>query len=107
DRHTPVPVARDHAQRRVEELLATLARRQTGRVGAAGSARHGRQGARRHPHATRYSVCVERGQLSMRPAKKTIERLRERARLLGEKHTTLAERYVEEGVLMDEHPSIH
>lgn len=43
----------------------------------------------------------------MRPSKRTLERLRERARLLGEKHTTLAERYVEEGVLMDEHPNIH
>lgn len=50
---------------------------------------------------------IERGQLSMRPSKRTLERLRERARLLGEKHTTLAERYVEEGVLMDEHPNIH
>jgi len=49
----------------------------------------------------------ERGQLSMRPSKRTLERLRERARLLGEKHTTLAERYLEEGVIMDEHPSIH
>jgi uncharacterized protein (DUF433 family) len=43
----------------------------------------------------------------MRPSKRTLERLRERARLLGEKHTTLAERYLEEGVLMDEHPNIH
>jgi uncharacterized protein (DUF433 family) len=43
----------------------------------------------------------------MRPSKRTLERLRERARLLGQKHTTLAERYVEEGVLMDEHPNIH
>lgn len=50
---------------------------------------------------------VERGQLSMRPTKRTLERLRERARLLGERHTTLAERYVEEGVLMDEHPNVH
>lgn len=50
---------------------------------------------------------VERGQLSMRPSKRTLERLRERARLLGERHTTLAERYLEEGVLMDEHPDIH
>jgi len=48
-----------------------------------------------------------RGQLSMRPTKQTLERLRERARLLGEKHTTLAERYLEEGVLMDEHPDVH
>jgi uncharacterized protein (DUF433 family) len=43
----------------------------------------------------------------MRPTKRTLERLRERARLLGEKHTTLAERYLEEGVLMDEHPNVH
>ncbi|MHB8692571.1 MAG: hypothetical protein ACYDHH_15140 [Solirubrobacteraceae bacterium] len=49
----------------------------------------------------------ERGQLSMRPSKRTLERLRERARLLGEKHTTLAERYLEEGVIMDDHPGIH
>ena len=49
----------------------------------------------------------ERGQLSMRPSKRTLERLRERARLLGERHTTLAERYLEEGVVMDEHPGIH
>jgi uncharacterized protein (DUF433 family) len=49
----------------------------------------------------------ERGQLSMRPSKRTLDRLRERARLLGEKHTTLAERYLDEGVVMDEHPGIH
>lgn len=42
----------------------------------------------------------------MRPSVKTLDRLRERARLLGEKHTVLAERYLEEGVLMDEHPNI-
>src|SRR5437660_10077467 len=49
----------------------------------------------------------ERGQLSMRPSAEILERLRERARLLGEKHTVLAERYLEEGVVMDEHPGIH
>lgn len=49
----------------------------------------------------------ERGQLSLRPSKRTLERLRERARLLGEKHTTLAERYLQEGVIMDEQPNIH
>lgn len=43
----------------------------------------------------------------MRPSKRTLERLREHARLIGEKHTTLAERYLEEGVVMDEHPNIH
>jgi uncharacterized protein (DUF433 family) len=62
-------------------------------------------------HAAYYTVCVasesERGQLSMRPSKRTLERLRQRARLLGEKHTTLAERYLEEGVIMDEHPGVH
>ena len=48
----------------------------------------------------------ERGQLSMRPTKQTLEHLRDRARFLGQKHTVLAERYLEEGVLMDEHPGI-
>jgi uncharacterized protein (DUF433 family) len=43
----------------------------------------------------------------MRPSVKTLDRLRERARLLGEKHTVLAERYLKEGVLMDEHQNIH
>lgn len=42
----------------------------------------------------------------MRPSVRTLERLRERARLLGERHTALAERYLEEGVRMDEHPNI-
>jgi uncharacterized protein (DUF433 family) len=43
----------------------------------------------------------------MRPRKTTLERLRRRARLSGEPRTTLAERYVEEGLLMDEVPGIH
>ena len=58
----------------------------------------------------RYSVFMsgdKRGQLSLRPSVRTLERLRERARLLGQRHTALAERYVAEGVLMDEHPGIH
>ena len=42
----------------------------------------------------------------MRPPAKMLTRLRERARLLGERHTTLAERYLAEGILMDEHPNI-
>jgi uncharacterized protein (DUF433 family) len=42
----------------------------------------------------------------MRPSLLTLKRLRERARLLEERHTVLAERYLEEGVLMDEHPGI-
>jgi uncharacterized protein (DUF433 family) len=50
---------------------------------------------------------MERGQLSLRPSAATLARLRERARLLGQKHTVLAERYVAEGVLMDEHPGIY
>jgi hypothetical protein len=60
-------------------------------------------------HTMCYCVCMspERGQLSLRPSARTLERLRERARLLGQKHTVLAERYVAEGVLMDEHPGIH
>jgi hypothetical protein len=33
--------------------------------------------------------------------------LRERARLTGQKHTTLAGRYLREGLAMDEHPGIH
>jgi len=43
----------------------------------------------------------------MRPATTILARLRDRARLTGQRHTTLAERYLEEGVLMDEHPAIH
>jgi len=43
----------------------------------------------------------------MRPSTKVLVRLRERARLRGERHTTLAERYLAEGILMDEHPNIH
>jgi uncharacterized protein (DUF433 family) len=50
---------------------------------------------------------LERGQLSLRPSAQTLERLREQARLLGQKHTVLAERYVAEGVLMDQHPGVH
>lgn len=43
----------------------------------------------------------------MRPTAATIERLRDRARLTGQRHTALAERYLEEGLAMDEHPGIH
>jgi uncharacterized protein (DUF433 family) len=50
---------------------------------------------------------LERGQLSLRPSAQVLARLRERARLMGQKHTNLAERYVAEGLLMDEHPGIH
>jgi uncharacterized protein (DUF433 family) len=61
-------------------------------------------------HTLCYIVCmpgVERGQLSLRPPARILQRLRERARLLGQKHTVLAEWYVAEGLLMDEHPGIH
>lgn len=60
-------------------------------------------------HALQYNVCVsrsERGQLSLRPPRRTLERLLQRARLLDEKPTVLAERYLEEGMRMDEHPDI-
>lgn len=50
---------------------------------------------------------AERGQLSLRPATRILEALRDRARLEGERHTVLAERYLREGVLMAEHPGIH
>jgi uncharacterized protein (DUF433 family) len=43
----------------------------------------------------------------MRPALTTLERLRRRARLAGEPRTALAERYLDEGLAMDEFPGIH
>lgn len=43
----------------------------------------------------------------MRPKSRTLERLRRRARLSGQTRTTLAERYLDEGLLMDEVPGIH
>ncbi len=42
----------------------------------------------------------------MRPPLVTLERLRQRARLSGEPRTRLAERYLNEGLLMDEFPGI-
>jgi uncharacterized protein (DUF433 family) len=42
----------------------------------------------------------------MRPPLATLERLRYRARLSGEPRTRLAERYLSEGLLMDEFPGI-
>jgi uncharacterized protein (DUF433 family) len=48
-----------------------------------------------------------RGHLSIRPRESTLERLRIRARLAGEQRTTLAERYLREGLLMDEFPGTH
>jgi hypothetical protein len=43
----------------------------------------------------------------MRPTRATLERLRRRARLSGQPRTTLAERYLDEGLLMDEVPGIY
>jgi uncharacterized protein (DUF433 family) len=43
----------------------------------------------------------------MRPRKATLERLRRQARLSGEPRTTLAERYLDEGLLMEEVPGIY
>lgn len=43
----------------------------------------------------------------MRPKRATLERLRQRARIAGQPRTTLAERYVDEGLLMDEVPGVH
>lgn len=43
----------------------------------------------------------------MRPTKTTLERLRRRARLSGQPRTTLAERYLDEGLQMDEVPGIY
>ncbi len=52
-------------------------------------------------------MAAVRGHLSIRPRESTLERLRIRARLAGEQRTTLAERYLREGLLMDEFPGIH
>jgi uncharacterized protein (DUF433 family) len=52
-------------------------------------------------------MAAVRGHLSIRPLESTLERLRIRARLAGEQRTTLAERYLREGLLMDEFPGIH
>jgi uncharacterized protein (DUF433 family) len=43
----------------------------------------------------------------MRPQESTLERLSVRARLTGQQRTALAERYLREGLLMDEFPGIH
>lgn len=43
----------------------------------------------------------------MRPRRGTLERLRRRARLSGQTRTTLAERYLDEGLSMDEVPGIY
>jgi uncharacterized protein (DUF433 family) len=38
---------------------------------------------------------------------RTLERLKQRAREVGARQGTLAERYIEEGMRTDEHPGIH
>jgi uncharacterized protein (DUF433 family) len=43
----------------------------------------------------------------MRPRASTLQRLSVRARLVGQQRTALAERYLSEGLLMDEFPGIH
>lgn len=43
----------------------------------------------------------------MRPHVSTLERLSVHARLTGQQRTALAERYLREGLLMDEFPGIH
>jgi uncharacterized protein (DUF433 family) len=43
----------------------------------------------------------------MRPQESTLERLSVRARLAGQQRTALAERYLREGLLMDDFPGIH
>lgn len=42
----------------------------------------------------------------MRPSNLVLERLREQAHISGEPHTTLAERYLEEGLMMERHPGV-
>lgn len=48
-----------------------------------------------------------RGHLSMRPSRRTLDLLDQRARLADQPRTTLAERYLYEGLQMEEHPGIH
>jgi uncharacterized protein (DUF433 family) len=43
----------------------------------------------------------------MRPKQGTLDRLRRRARLSGQPRTSLAERYLDEGLLMDEVPGVY
>jgi uncharacterized protein (DUF433 family) len=48
-----------------------------------------------------------RGHLSLRPARSTLERLERRARQSAQPKTSLAERYLAEGLAMDDFPGIH
>ncbi len=43
----------------------------------------------------------------MRPERRTLELLERRARALAESKSQVAERYLREGIRMDEHPGIH
>ena len=45
--------------------------------------------------------------LAFRVLPRTLEHLRRRAREMGQPQTALAERYIEEGLRMDEHPLIY
>ena len=45
--------------------------------------------------------------LGFRVPPRTLEHLRRRAREAGQPQTALAERYIEEGLRMDEHPAIY
>jgi uncharacterized protein (DUF433 family) len=45
--------------------------------------------------------------LAFRVPPRTLEHLRRRAREVGQPQTALAERYIEEGLRMDEHPLIY
>ena len=45
--------------------------------------------------------------LGFRVAPRTLEHLRRRAREAGQPQTSLAERYIEEGLRMDEHPLVY
>jgi uncharacterized protein (DUF433 family) len=45
--------------------------------------------------------------LALRIAPRSLEHLRRRAREAGQPQSALAERYIEEGLRMDEHPLIH
>ena len=45
--------------------------------------------------------------LAFRVRPRTLEHLRRRAREAGQPQTTLAERYIEEGLRMDEHPLVY
>lgn len=47
------------------------------------------------------------GYLSLRVAPQTLRRLDRRALIAGTRKGSLAERYVEEGLRMDDHPGVH